>query len=491
MHRTKKRYTKVSPSALLIMTSLLYTILHYIRLVWTYLSSFFNNNDRSGGVGGISLSSFFGHKQKILTFDNGLQVQIGKQIAEGGFSYVFEAYPITSDNSSGTPSKQSRMLSSQSSSLTSSSTTTTAVNERKYALKRINCADHEIIQSCRHEAGIHRSLPASEHPNLLELLGLKFDMDTSMNSSSSGGREEHNEYNVCYMLFPYISHSLRGEITKRNILYDPSDYSTNSGGSRRAPFATKEVLQLFGGILEGVKAMHDANISHRDIKLENVLLESSTYGDNNSRRSSTGRLTPVLMDFGSAGPLTREIQSKQEIYGIVEESASHTTMPYRPPELFDGGLRYTNGSVNVLDYGKVDVWSLGCLLFGLLHGTSPFEMEYSRNNSHNEQNQYGLVRIVECTHLKILGEVPIPPWARGGNDDGSGGGSNGKYPISMYKFIQYLVQHDRQVRPNIHGAAAKFSDLYVNLVGERWISFEEGKDGYGESNIGAFDSSIV
>ena len=133
------RYSKVSPSALLIMTSLLYTILHYIRLIWTYISSFFNSNDRSGGVGGISLSSFFGHKQKILTFDNGLQVQIGKQIAEGGFSYVFEAFPITPDNNSGTPSKQSRILSSQSSSLTSSSSST-AITERKYALKRINCA---------------------------------------------------------------------------------------------------------------------------------------------------------------------------------------------------------------------------------------------------------------------------------------------------------------------------------------------------------------
>ena len=138
MYRTKRRYyTKDSPSALLIMTSLLYTILHYIRLIWTYISSFFNNNnDRSGGVGGISLSSFFGHKQKILTFDNGLQIQVGKQIAEGGFSYVFEAFPITPDNNSGTPSKQSRML-SQSSSLTSSSTVPI---ERKYALKRINCA---------------------------------------------------------------------------------------------------------------------------------------------------------------------------------------------------------------------------------------------------------------------------------------------------------------------------------------------------------------
>ena len=87
---------------------------------------------------------------------------------------------------------------------------------KKYALKRINCSDHEIIQSCRHEAGIHRSLPV-HHPNLLELLGLKFDnnantsddannMSSSISSSSHGhghgssSQQQHIEYNVCYML---------------------------------------------------------------------------------------------------------------------------------------------------------------------------------------------------------------------------------------------------------------------------------------------------
>ena len=448
---------------------------------------------------------------------------MGKQIAEGGFSYVFEAFPVDDTNNNNNQSTNSRrMISQRSSSLTSVDTNNNEYGKRKYALKRINCADHEIIQSCRHEAGIHRSLP-NDHPNLLELLGLKFDNDmnssttTSSLNESGGGRahQQHREYNVCYMLFPYIPYSLRGEITKRNLLYDPSDYQ--SGSSRRQPFSTKEILNLFGGLIDAVVAMHNANISHRDIKLENVLLHSiNGYGDHHHQhqskrgKSSSTLGEPVLMDFGSAGSLTTELNTRQEVLTIVEESASNTTLPYRPPELFEGGLRH-GPRKEVLDYGKVDVWSLGCVLFGLMHGTSPFEMEYSRGGSRNQQQndqQYGLVRIVECTHLKILSEVPFPPWAGSGlgNNDGSNvggnsrvsGGMNGKYPLSMYKFVRYMVHHDRNTRPNIQQVESRFGELYLQLMGERWVSYDEArKGGSGGRGIGKggtnddFDSLIA
>ena len=402
---------------------------------------------------------------------------------------------------------------------------------KKYALKRINCSDHEIIQSCRHEAGIHRSLPV-HHPNLLELLGLKFDnntntsddnnMSSSISSSHGHGSnsQQHVEYNVCYMLFPYITNSLRDEITFRNII--SHDISNNhqsqsaaynsSTTTRRQPFSTKEVLHLFGGLLDAVTAMHNSNISHRDIKLENVLLNNNMtgYDDNDNgvaattTRGSSGKsrsrmiMQPVLMDFGSAGHLTRQIKSRQDVLTIVEESASHTTLPYRPPELFDGGLRYytnnNNNSTEVLDYGKVDVWSLGCVLFGLMHGISPYEMEYSRRG--NSRGQYGLVRVVECTHLKILDEVPLPPWASVGkgandNDDSCGAdGKDGKYPQSIYKFVRYMVNHDRNQRPNIHEACQKFGELYLKLLGERWIPHEESGQNK-KGNDDDFDSLIA
>ncbi len=151
--------------------------------------------------------------------------------------------------------------------------------------------------------------------------------------------------------------------------------------------------------------------------------------------------------------------------------------------------------------------SLGCVLFGLMHGTSPFEMEFCRsNNTGTQQLQYGQVRIVECTNLKILGEVPFPPWAgKGlGNDNnaadsangGQRGGANGKYPLSIYKFIRYMAHHDRVTRPSVHEVAKRFEELYLELLGERWISYEEGRRSNDVSADGSqayddFDSLIA
>mmetsp|Transcript_11329 Transcript_11329/g.24892 ORF Transcript_11329/g.24892 Transcript_11329/m.24892 type:complete len:339 (+) Transcript_11329:75-1091(+) len=299
----------------------------------------------------------------------------------------------------------------------SSSTLTSSANDatdyeggsRKYALKRINCSDHEIVQACRHKAGVLRSLPL-QHPNLLELLGLKFDHDiscsyssssssSSLGSLSSSASIHHNEYNLCYMLFPYIPYSLRGEITKRNILHHPSDelplHHQTSNNIRR-PFSTREIVHLFGGLVDALTAMHNANISHRDVKLENILLQSHGYGDGpssstsrrgvrgNENRNNSNMFTPVVIDFGSAGPLAAQLTSRQQVLTIGENAASDTTMPYRPPELFEGGMRH--GPCEMLDYGKVDVWSLGCVLIGLMHGTSPFEMEFLRSNEPNNNN---------------------------------------------------------------------------------------------------------
>ena len=468
-------------------SSLLLLILHHLRLCWNYLLSFVNsgNLNRSGGGNNtriISLSNLFqssSSQRKQLTFDNGTQVTIGEQIAEGGFSYVFEAFPVNSSSST----------------------------KKKYALKRINCADQELLQSCRHEAGIHRSLP-SNHPNLLELLGLKFEQDLTSSSTSL----VPEEYNVCYMLFPYLPNSLRGEITKRNILNqdDPNDgsnsnnhyYRNNNNTQRRQrqPFTTIEVMHLFRGILDALLAMHNANISHRDVKLENVLLSpsslSTSYTDHHHRRHS--KYTPILMDYGSAGPLTTPpLTTRHSILNLIEVASTHTTFSYRPPELSDvGNLRPSSSCI--VDYGKVDVWSLGCVLFGLLHGASPFEMEFDKNDygygyrrsgtsKEGDQEQYGLVRIVECTTLKILGEVPFPPWVGsglGGNTNNNthtnedvGDGSNGKYPLAIYKFIRYMVQHDRMTRPNIYEVAKRFGELHLELMGEEWIPYSSSNGG--------------
>lgn len=63
-----------------------------------------------------------------------------------------------------------------------------------------------------------------------------------------------------------------------------------------------------------------------------------------------------------------EITTRQQALLEQDIAAEHSTMPYRAPELFDVKTNTT------LDE-KVDIWSLGCTLFAVAYGYSPFETD--------------------------------------------------------------------------------------------------------------------
>jgi len=324
------------------------------------------------------LQSAFGSSTQI-TLDTGLQVRVGKQIAEGGFSFVFEAHGI--DHDSGTT----------------------------YALKRANCMDDETLQLCRRESGVHRSV---RHPNLMPLLGMSVLKDGPSSR-------------VCYMLFPYVPLSLRAEVNRRVL----------NESSPPRPFTELKALQLFSGILYGVQAMHSANYSHRDIKPENVLLQEN----------HSSSFKPILMDFGSVGSLTQPIQTRRQVLEVMEHAAQHTTFPYRPPELLEGGVRAGD---NDIDFAKVDVWSLGCLLFAMFFGSSPFEMEFRRPS--------GQIRIVECGHLRILGDLPVPPMQADAADWVS---------PPTFQVIQWMLNKNRNKRPGLEDVIQKVESRIKELGG--------------------------
>jgi serine/threonine kinase 16 len=306
-----------------------------------------------------------------IHFDSGRSVRAGKQIAEGGFSFVFEATDSTG---------------------------------AKYALKRVHVGDPDALQHCLREAGVHRSL---QHPHLMPILGVC------------------QEQFMVYMLFPYVPQSLRSVVNKAIFESKPP----------RKPFTEMRVLQMFHQILSGVSAMHDAGYSHRDIKLENVLLDD--------------RGNPILMDFGSVGKLEEPISTRKQVLSLADTAAQHTTLPYRPPELLEGGVRSGD---HPIDYGKVDVWSLGCTLFAMCYGASPFECEF----------RGGDIRIVDCTQLRILGSLPKPPadW----------------YSSALFEAIQLMLTQDRHKRPTLDEAMAETETMIQKMGGRIPKTTKKGGD---------------
>ena len=108
-------------------------------------------------------------------------------------------------------------------------------------------------------------------------------------------------------------------------------------------------INFFKEILKAVQICHNNNICHRDLKLDNILLDEF--------------FQPVLCDFGFSTLIEADDQTKLTDYV--------STIKYASPEI----LRR-----NPYDGKKSDIFSLGVILFTLLFSKFGFEIATPSNN---------------------------------------------------------------------------------------------------------------
>ena len=115
--------------------------------------------------------------------------------------------------------------------------------------------------------------------------------------------------------------------------------------------SVQEAVELFRGIALGVGAAHARGVVHRDLKPANVLLARTNAG-----------WVPKVGDFG----LVKAIFPQPGVGRATRPGAALGTPEYMAPEQIQD-----SGEVD----RRADLFALGCILFEMLAGVSPFAAE--------------------------------------------------------------------------------------------------------------------
>lgn len=126
--------------------------------------------------------------------------------------------------------------------------------------------------------------------------------------------------------------------------YEIDEYYEGGSLDSCLPLDESEALKIIGQINEGLKAIHDAGIIHRDIKAENIYFKDSSKKE------------VVIGDFGIATVYDQKDNVNEHLTKIDDG-----TDGYKAPETFNGVISPV-----------VDYYSLGITVWNLLTGKTPF-----------------------------------------------------------------------------------------------------------------------
>lgn len=161
-----------------------------------------------------------------------------------------------------------------------------------------------------------------------------------------------------------------------------------NGGMDLLSFLTENIIEenekisFTRQIVNGVDAIHDKNISHRDLKLENILTDGYKI---------------KICDFGLAIKISET--------GSVRPSKMIGSMIYMSPELHNR---------KTYDTYSADVWATGIIIFSIFCNCFPFKDSSStickqimlfENFTDGVQNMYSSIKVTNDNIKKILNDT--------------------------------------------------------------------------------------
>lgn len=194
-------------------------------------------------------------------------------------------------------------------------------------------------------------------------------------------------------------------------------------------YKDQEIIQIMLDLLSAVKFLHSQNIMHRDIKQDNILITEDKRA--------------ILIDF------THSIRQRVKSFTLNNIVVAYS---HRAPEIFNYTEKtsYTN---------KIDVWSLGILLFEMVIGDDLYEfigdgteqdmMNFweLKNDSDNYLNRLYCLYILQKRSLL--------------------------YTKVYWRWISKMITYD----PNQRISAAEMFDIIVEFANKKNIKYIMPKNG--------------
>merc|ERR1719367_1019707 len=136
--------------------------------------------------------------------------------------------------------------------------------------------------------------------------------------------------------------------TTTSQIQDLWDFITNHG-----PLNEDLTRKIFSQVVQTIQEVNKAGVVHRDIKDENILIDTQNH-------------QIKIIDFGSGATITTDAEVNKNIHATTAFIDYHGTRICAPPEYFTKRCYKADG---------LNVWSLGILLYNMTTGDVPFKSD--------------------------------------------------------------------------------------------------------------------